>query len=69
VRKGYELDIGFGESYRHVRPRGSHDCAFDHHMIDLTVVLSLLSFVFEIQVGASSDCMNGSEGWEIGVLL
>jgi hypothetical protein len=38
-------------------------------MIDLMVVLSFLSFVFEIHVEPSSDCMNGSEGWEIGALL
>jgi hypothetical protein len=38
-------------------------------MIDLTPVLLFLSFVLEIQVGASSDCMDGSKGWEIGTLL
>jgi hypothetical protein len=42
---------------------------FDCPMIDLTVVLSFQSFVLEIQVGASSDCMDGSKGWKIATLL
>jgi hypothetical protein len=49
-----------------VRPFGSRDWALDRHVIDLAIVLSFLSFVLEIQVGASSDCMDGSEGWEVG---
>jgi hypothetical protein len=38
-------------------------------MINLAVMLSLLSLIFKIQVGASSDGVYGSEGWEIGGLL
>jgi hypothetical protein len=52
-----------------VRPFGLHDWAFDCHKIDLMVVLSFMSFVLEIQVGVSGDCMDGSEGWEGGALL
>jgi hypothetical protein len=51
--EGYKLDIGFGKSYKHVRPLGSHDWTFDRHAIDLIVVLSFLSFIFKIRVGAS----------------
>jgi hypothetical protein len=54
---------------RHVRPFVSHDWAFDCHVIDLAVVLSFLSFVSEIHVGASSDFMDCSKGWEVGALL
>jgi hypothetical protein len=52
-----------------VRPLGLHDWAFDRHVIDLAVVLSFMSFVFEILVGAFGDCVDGSKGWEIGALL
>jgi hypothetical protein len=48
---------------------GSHDWAFNRHMTDLTVILSFLSFVLEIQVGASGNCMDGFEGWEVGAFL
>jgi hypothetical protein len=37
-------------------------------MIYLAIVLSPLSFILETQVGSSGDCMNGSEGWQIGAL-
>jgi hypothetical protein len=69
VWERYEINIGLGESYWHVQPFGSHDWAFDRHMIDLMVVLSFLYFVFKIQVGASGGCVDGYEGWEIGTLL
>jgi hypothetical protein len=62
VRERYKLDVSFSEGYGHMRALCSHDGAFDHHVIYLTVVLSLLSFIFEIQVGASNDCVDGSEG-------
>jgi hypothetical protein len=64
-----KLDVSYGEDYGHVQPLGLHDGAFDHHIIYLPVVLSLLFFVFEIQVGASGDYVDGSKGWEIGALL
>jgi hypothetical protein len=38
-------------------------------MIYLAIVLSSLPLVLETQVGASSDCVDDSEGWEIGALL
>jgi hypothetical protein len=38
-------------------------------VIDLAVVLSFLSFILEIQVGAFGECMDCSEGWEVGALL
>jgi hypothetical protein len=38
-------------------------------MIDMVVVLSFLSFVFEIQVGAFGVCVDSSKGWKIGALL
>jgi hypothetical protein len=69
VWEGYEFDIGLGEGQRHARAFGLHNWAFDRHVIDLAIVLSFLSFVLEIQVGASSDCMDGSEGWEVGAWL
>jgi hypothetical protein len=52
-----------------VRPFGSRDWALDHHMIDLAVVLSLLSRILEIYVGASGYGVDSSEGREICVLL
>jgi hypothetical protein len=39
------------------------DWAFDHNVVDFVVELLFLPFVLEIQIGASSDCVNGSEGW------
>jgi hypothetical protein len=38
-------------------------------MIYLVIILSSLPLVLETQVGASSDCVDGSEGCEIGALL
>jgi hypothetical protein len=52
-----------------VRPFGSCDWAFDKHVVNLVIIFSLLPFVMEVQVGASGDCVDGSEGWEIVVLL
>jgi hypothetical protein len=52
-----------------VRPFGSCDWAFDCHMVNLVVVFSLLSFVLEVHIGASSNCVDGSKGWEIVALL
>jgi hypothetical protein len=43
--------------------------AFDDHMIDLVIVVSSLSFVFEINVGASDDCIDRSMGGEIVALV
>jgi hypothetical protein len=42
---------------------------FDRHIIYLAIVVSSLFFVLETQVGASSDCVDGFEGWKIGALL
>jgi hypothetical protein len=67
VREGHKLDVSLGESYLHVRPFGSHDRAFDCHVIDLAVVFMFLSFVFNVEAEASGDSVDGSEGWEIGV--
>jgi hypothetical protein len=64
VRDICELEVSFGESYLDVRPLGSHDWTLYHYMINLAVVLSLLSLVFEGQVGAFGDGVYGSEGWE-----
>jgi hypothetical protein len=52
-----------------VRTLGSCDWAFDDHIVDLTVVFSPLPLILEVQVGASGDCMNGFECWEIVTLL
>jgi hypothetical protein len=38
-------------------------------MVNLAVVFSLLLLVLEIWIGAFGDCVDGSEGWEIGALL
>jgi hypothetical protein len=38
-------------------------------VIYLTIVLSSLHLILEIQVGASGDCVDGFESWEIGALL
>jgi hypothetical protein len=64
VRDRCELEVSFGERYLGVRPLGSHDWTLDCYMINLVVVLSLLSLVFEGQVGASSDGVYGFEGWK-----
>jgi hypothetical protein len=62
VRDRCELEVSFSESYLDVQPLSLHDSTLDHYMINLAVVLSLLSLVFEGQVGASSDCVYGSKG-------
>jgi hypothetical protein len=69
VRERYKLDASFDECYLSVRPLGSHDWTFDCYMINLAIMLSLLSLVFKIQVGASNDGVHGFESWEIGGLL
>jgi hypothetical protein len=35
----------------------------------VAIVVLSLPFVLETQVGASGDCVDGSEGWEIGAFL
>jgi hypothetical protein len=52
-----------------MRPLGSCDWAFDRHMVDLAVLFSLLPLILEVQVGASGDWVEGSEGWEVVALL
>jgi hypothetical protein len=42
-----------------MRPFCSCSWAFDHHMVNLA----------EVQIGASSDCVDGFEGWEVVALL
>jgi hypothetical protein len=61
-----------------VRPLGLDPGAFDNHMVDLTVIVSSLSFVFEVGIGASCDgvdcvmverlllCYRGSWIWSRG---
>jgi hypothetical protein len=58
----YQLDVILTESYQDVRPLCSRDWAFNCHMIYLAIVVSSLPFILETQVGASSDCVDGSEG-------
>jgi hypothetical protein len=55
VRDRCELEVSFDESYLDVRPLGSHDWTLDRYMINLAVVLSLLSLVFEGQAVATGD--------------
>jgi hypothetical protein len=43
-------------------PFGPCDSAFDRHIDDLTVVLSPLYLVLEIQIGAYGDCVDSSKG-------
>jgi hypothetical protein len=43
--------------------------AFDDHIIDLVIILSLLSFVLKINIGASSDSMDCVMGGEIIALV
>jgi hypothetical protein len=38
-------------------------------MVNLSVVLSFLSFVFEIYVGGSADFVDGSKCWETVILV
>jgi hypothetical protein len=38
-------------------------------MIYLAIVLSFLPLILETQVGASDDCVDGSQGWKIDALL
>jgi hypothetical protein len=40
VWEWYEFDVGLSESERYVRPFGSGYWAFDHHKIDLVIILS-----------------------------
>jgi hypothetical protein len=65
----YQLDVIFTESYWDVRPLSCCHWAFDRHMIYFVMVVSSLFFVIESQFGAAGDCVDGSEGWEIGALL
>jgi hypothetical protein len=69
VRERYKLDVIFIESYWDMQPLGSHDWAFDRQMIFLVIVLSSLPLILKTQVRASCDCVDSSEGWEIGALL
>jgi hypothetical protein len=64
VRDRCELEVRFDESYLDVRPLGSQDWTLNCYMVNLAVLLSLLSLVFEGQVRASSDGVYGSKGWE-----
>jgi hypothetical protein len=51
-----------------VGPLGFGYGAFDDHMIDLTVIVSSLFFVFNIAIGAFDDgvdCVMGGEGSQI----
>jgi hypothetical protein len=48
-----------------VRPLCFDHGAFDGHMIDLVVIVSSLSFVLKISVGASDDGMDCAMGGEI----
>jgi hypothetical protein len=52
-----------------VRPFVSCDCTFNHNMVNLTVIFSLLPLVLKVQLGASDDCVDGFECWKIVVLL
>jgi hypothetical protein len=52
-----------------MRSFGPCDWAFDHHVIDLAVVFSLLLLGLEVQVGDFDNCVDGSEGWKIIALL
>jgi hypothetical protein len=65
----YQLDVILTESYWDVRPLNFCYWAFDRHIIYLEIVVSSLFFVLEAQVGASGDCVDGSEGWKIDALL
>jgi hypothetical protein len=69
VWEGYEFDIGFGEGQRYMGPFCLRDWAISRHVVNLTVVLSLLLLVLVVQVGASHDCVDGFEGWEAVALL
>jgi hypothetical protein len=52
-----------------MRPFRLCDWAFDRHVVNLAIVLSHLSLVLKIQFGASRDCVESSEGWEVVVLM
>jgi hypothetical protein len=47
VQERFNLDVSFGEGYLDVRPLGSQNWILDRYMINLVIMLSLLSFVFE----------------------
>jgi hypothetical protein len=66
VRERCEFDVSFSESYLDVRPFVSHGWTLSCYVINLAAMLSLLFLIFEGQVGASSDGVYGSEGWETG---
>jgi hypothetical protein len=52
-----------------VRPFGFGDRTFDNHMIDLSVIVSLLPLVSEIDIGASGDSEDCTMGGEVVALL
>jgi hypothetical protein len=43
--------------------------AFDNYMVDLTIVISSLSFALEIDIRASRDCMDCDMCREIVALM
>jgi hypothetical protein len=55
------MDVGLSESYLYVQPFGSHSQTFNYYEIDLAIVLSPLSLVFNTQVGTSGDGVYSSE--------
>jgi hypothetical protein len=52
-----------------VRPLCLNHGALDDHVIDLVIIVSSLSFVLEIGVGASSDHMDHVMGGEIVAMV
>jgi hypothetical protein len=69
VWEWHQFDVCSGEGYWHMGPFDSGDWAFDYYMVNLSVVLSFLSFVSEIYVGGSADFVDGSKCWETVILV
>jgi hypothetical protein len=52
-----------------VRPLGFDDGTFNSHVVDLSIIVSSLSLIFKVGIGASSDGEDCVVGGEIVALL
>jgi hypothetical protein len=55
VQERCKLDVSFGEGYLDMRPLGSYDGTLDRYMINLVIMLPLLPFIFQGEIGTSHN--------------
>jgi hypothetical protein len=69
VWKRCHVDIFGRECDGHVRPHGFDDGTFNSHVVDLSIIVSSLSLIFKVGIGASGDGEDCVMGGEIVALL